>query len=210
MSPVELEEGRSMDHSISAVVLAAGMSRRMGTNKLLLSLRRGTVLTHILSVLQTCPLSETVVVTGHEREKVEKAIAECGFLEIVMAHNPNYASGEMLSSIQAGLSALRPDRHAALIVLGDQPLLDRRVVERILAAHAPGRMVIPSYHRKGGHPILIDRACWPAVLGLPHEGSLRDLLRRKREWVSYIEVDTDAILHDMDTPEDYRRAITNP
>ena len=124
-------------------------------------------------------------------------------------YNPDYATGEMLSSIQAGLAAMREASRcdAALIVLGDQPLIERRIVEQVIAAHEPGTVVIPSFNRHGGHPILIDRACWPEVLALPLNANLREVLRAHANWLRYIEVDTETILRDVDTPEDYGQAV---
>lgn len=189
--------------------MAAGLSRRMGTNKLLLPFGQHTVLAQVVSVLQDCPLAEIVVVTGHEREKIEASLgrhsAKHGGLRFV--YNPNYATGDMLSSIQAGLAAMPGDLGAALIVLGDQPQLERRIVDQVIAAHAPGAVIIPSFNRRGGHPILMDRACWAEVLALPLDASLRELLRAHPGWLRYIEVDTESILQDMDTPEDYHRVI---
>jgi len=197
---------------VSAVVLAAGLSRRMGTNKLLLPFGERTVLAQVISVLQGCPLGEIVVVTGHEHEKVEEMLGRypgrkgSGFRFV---YNPDYATGEMLSSIQVGLVAMREDSHcdAALIVLGDQPHIERRIVDQVIAAHKPGTVVIPSFNRHGGHPILIDRACWPEVLALPFNANLREVLRAHADWLHYVEVDTETILRDVDTPEDYGQAI---
>jgi len=199
---------------ISALVLAAGLSRRMGTNKLLLPFGEGTILTQVISVLQSCPLDEIVIVTGHEREKVEESIGRHlrpkpdGGLRFV--YNPNYATGEMLSSIQAGLAAMRDASYcdAALIVLGDQPHIERRIVDQVIAAHRPGTVVIPSFNRRGGHPILIDRVRWPEVLALPLDANLREVLRAHADWLHYVEVDAETILRDVDTPEDYKRSIS--
>jgi len=217
--------------TISGLVLAAGLSRRMGTNKLLLPFGERTILGQVVAVLQSCPLDEIVVVTGHEHEKVEEMLGRyrespslggsalnhsdpgrypnSGLYSTPLrfVYNPNYATGEMLSSIQAGLAAMREASHcdAALIVLGDQPLIERRIVEQVIAAHKPGTVVIPSFNRRGGHPILIDRACWPEVLALPISANLREALRAHTNWPRYIEVDTESILRDMDTPEDYAR-----
>ncbi len=195
----------------AALVLAAGLSRRMGTNKLLLPFGERTVLAQVISVLQSCPLDEIVIVTGHEHEKVEEMLGRYEDSGLRFVYNPNYATGEMLSSIQAGLAAMQEASHcdAALIVLGDQPLIERRIVEQVIAAHEPGTVVIPSFNRRGGHPILIDRACWPEVLALPISANLREVLRAHADWPRYIEVDTESILRDMDTPADYAHVIKN-
>ena len=202
---------------IAAVVLAAGLSRRMGTNKLLLPFGESTILSHIVSVLLACPLDEILVVTGHEREKIEEMLGRYvgrhppdGPSGLRFVYNPNYATGEMLSSLQTGLTAMRRALHcdAALIVLGDQPHIERRIVEQVIAAHEPGAVVIPSFNRRGGHPILVDRACWPEILALPPSANLRDVLRAHADWTRYVEVDSETVLRDVDTPEDYGRAIS--
>jgi len=92
-------------------------------------------------------------------------------------------------------------------VLGDQPRIERCVVERIIAAHEPGAIVVPSLDRRSGHPILVDRARWADVLALPPGANLREALRAHADWVRYVEVDTETILRDMDTPEDYERMV---
>ena len=195
---------------ITGLVLAAGLSRRMGTNKLLLPFKERTVLAQIIAVLQASALDDIIIVIGHERDKIEAAarrhITQRGGLRFV--HNPNYASGDMLSSIQAGLAAMQDDCSAALIVLGDQPQIERRVVEQVIAAHEPDTVIIPSFNRHGGHPILIDRACWPDILALPFGASLRDVWRAHPGWLRYIDVDTETILRDMDTPDDYRQMMS--
>ena len=195
---------------ITGLVLAAGLSRRMGTNKLLLPFKERTVLAQIIAVLQASALDDIIIVIGHERDKIEAAarrhITQGGGLRFV--HNPNYSSGDMLSSIQAGLAAMQDDCSAALIVLGDQPQIERRVVEQVIAAHEPDTVIIPSFNRHGGHPILIDRACWPDILALPIGASLRDVWRAHPDWLRYIDVDTETILRDMDTPDDYRQMVS--
>jgi molybdenum cofactor cytidylyltransferase len=195
---------------IAALVLAAGLSRRMGTNKLLLPFKEQTVLVQVVSVLQDCPLDEVIIVTGHEREKIEAAtrrhVTQRGSLRF--AHNPNYAAGDMLSSIQAGLAAMNDDCGAALIALGDQPQIERRIVEQVMAAHVRGAVIIPSFNRHGGHPILIDRACWPDILALPLGASLRDVWRAHPGWLRYVQVYTGTILRDMDTPDEYRQLVS--
>ncbi len=181
----------------------------MGTNKLLLPFGERTVLGQVIAVLQDCPLGEIVVVTGHEREEIEEMLGRHHgpHSTLRFVHNSHYATGEMLSSIQAGLAVLRSDCEAALIVLGDQPQIQQRVVEQVIAARAPGAVVIPSFNQRGGHPILIGRACWAEVLAQPHTASLREALRAHAGWVRYVEVDTETILRDMDTPEDYSRMV---
>ncbi len=188
---------------ISAVVLAAGLSRRMGTNKLLLPFQGKTVLAQVVAVLRESALDRVLVVMGHEAGLVQAMLGRYWPSGVDLVYNPHYATGDMLSSIQAGLAALPVNCDAALISLGDQPQIEQRIVEQVIAGHEPGKVIIPSFHRRGGHPILIDRARWPDVLHLPFNSNLRQVLRDHAEWVRYIDVDTETILRDIDTPQDY-------
>jgi molybdenum cofactor cytidylyltransferase len=189
---------------IAAIILAAGQSKRMGQNKMLLPFGRSTVIETIVSEIIAAEVNDIVVVTGHERNNVEAALsnfpARCVF-------NPNYAASEMIVSIQVGLTALSDQTQAALIVLGDQPRIQRDVVRRVVAAYTPNVVVIPSYQHRRGHPILIDRVLWDEVLSLPAKSTLRDFIRAHANKLRYVEVDSNSVISDIDTLEDYQEAI---
>lgn len=192
---------------VSAVVLAAGLSTRMGGQpKPLLPFGDGTVVEHILTVLSACSLHELVLVTGHGHEAFERLLAHWN---VCTVFNPQYASGEMLSSIQVGLGSLSTDSDATLIVLGDQPALSAPVVERVIAAYRQGRgsIIIPSFQMRRGHPILIGRNHWQNILRLEQGQTLRDYMRIVGSEICHVEANTPTILRDMDTPEDYRREL---
>jgi molybdenum cofactor cytidylyltransferase len=96
---------------------------------------------------------------------------------------------------------------ATLVVLGDQPRIQPKVVAQVMMAYSEGTgdIITPSYQMRRGHPILIDRRYWPEILDLPEDGSLRDVIDRHKERIAYVNVDTDSVLRDVDTPEDYRQ-----
>ncbi|MGQ9490712.1 MAG: nucleotidyltransferase family protein [Anaerolineae bacterium] len=211
---------------IPAVVLAAGLSRRMGRFKLTLPWGQTTVIGQVVATLEAAGLTDIIVVTGHRAPEVAAAIAGTAARTV---YNPAYATGEMLSSIQAGLqavqakpglqpppeanegrpgtvsitdAALRPP--AALLCLGDQPQMETATVRAVLAAGKAtswSHLVIPSYHMRAGHPILLPAWLWPAILA--HTGTLRDVLASHRAVTHYLVVDTPTVLTDLDTPEDY-------
>ncbi len=192
-----------VQRSIGAVVLAAGMSKRMGQPKVLLPWTgRKTIIEQIIEQLVLSRLDHIVVVTGNEALEVRR-LAERAGVETV--YNPHYSTGEMLSSLKAGLAALPTQVSAALVVLGDQPRLQPRVIGQVLTAYAEGkgRIIAPSYQKRRGHPILIDRRFWPEILALPPEGAPRDVINAHAGEIAYVEVDTDSVLRDVDTPEDY-------
>lgn len=186
---------------VGAVVLAAGLSSRMGQLKVLLPWEHGTILEHILRQLALARVREMVVVTGHEAERVAQAAGKFG---VRIAHNRGYARGEMLSSLQTGLRALPENVSAALVVLGDQPRLQPNVVSALLAAYAEGKgsIIAPSFLHRRGHPMLIDRRYWPELLGMT-EGAPRDVINRHASDICYVNVNTDSVLRDVDTPDDY-------
>lgn len=209
VSAVALADTRAADpvhevqRPVAAVVLAAGLSSRMGRHKVLLPWAGGrTILEHILHQLVLARIDPIVTVTGHRAADVR---ARADALGVETVFNPDYASGEMLSSLQAGLRALPEQIAAALVVLGDQPGIQPRIVQQVLMAYAEGRgeIVAPSYRMRRGHPILIDRRYWCEILSLPPGGAPRDVINAHADRVAYVNVDSDSVLRDVDTPQDY-------
>ncbi len=195
-------------NTITAIVLAAGQSRRMGQPKMLLPWGGTTVLGQVASTLAAAELGEIVVVTGGARQAVEAEIARLAAkLPVRGIHNPGYAQEGMISSIQCGLRAMTPGRRAALVALGDQPQTREGAVRRIVAAFAKtgAALVVPSYRMQRGHPWLVSRALWPDLLALSPAQTGRDFLHAHTDQILYLPVEDDSILRDLDTPEDYER-----
>lgn len=190
----------------------------MGAFKLTLPWRDSTVIESVVATLQAAQLAEIVVVTGHRAAEVEARLAGAA---VRCVHNPRYETGGMLSSIQAGLSDIAARRAsaqaqgvegappvvAALMCLGDQPQMEQATVEAVVAeGERTGwqRVIIPSYRMRAGHPILIPSSLWLQIMNTTE--SLRAALRSRDDLLTYLNVDTDSILADLDTPEDYARA----
>lgn len=191
---------------IGAVVLAAGQSRRMGRPKLCLPWGTTTILGQVITTLSSVGLDEIVVVTGAARQEVEALVLGlAGQLPLHTVHNPDYAQTDMLGSVQTGLRALSAQVEAALIVLGDQPQVQKRTVELVLEAYKNHRsgLVIPSYNKRRGHPWLAARRLWPSLLSLASEQTLRDFLSAHLDEILYVTIEDDSILRDIDTPEQY-------
>lgn len=189
---------------VGAVVLAAGLSSRMGSMKVLLSWQDGkTILEHILLQLIAAKPDHICVVTGHMADAVRAIAAPLG---VQVVHNPDYQQGEMLSSVKVGLSQLPAHLAAAMIVLGDQPRIQVRTVQQVMSAYAEGvgDIIAPSYQMRRGHPILIDRRYWRELLDLPPNGAPRDVINKYAANIGYVNVNTDSILTDVDTPQAYQ------
>jgi molybdenum cofactor cytidylyltransferase len=190
---------------ISALILAAGQSRRMGRSKMPLPWGANTVLGQVIEVLRVSLVDDVLVVTGGDRATIEQ-IAEAWRARTV--YNPHYATEEMLSSLQVGLEAMPVRTGAALIVLGDQPQIQRETVLAILheydETHAP--LIVPSYRMHRGHPWLIARELWPELLAMRPPETPRDFLDRHAQGITYVDMNTPYLLQDIDTPQDYEQA----
>ena len=190
---------------IWAVVLAAGESRRMGTQKLLLSFGNTTVVGAVVRTTQASRAGRTLVVLGADRDAIRREIEPRG---VDFAVNENYPLG-MLTSIQAAFQALPGDARAVVVVLGDQPFLASRVVDEVIAAYEESRkgIIIPTFEGRRGHPVLVDLKYRGEVLAFDPADGLRRLMRTHPEDIGEIEVGDANILRDLDTPEDYKEGV---
>lgn len=184
---------------IGAIVLAGGLSARMGSSKMLLPWGDRTVIEAVVQKLVPFHLADVVVVTGYKAGEIS---AQLKRYPIRTVFNSMYSKGEMLSSLRVGLRALDDNISAALVVMGDQPQISVRIVHRVLttAAQGPESIVAPYYMGRRGHPILIPQRYWKALLRLRH-GAPRDVINQHP--IMAVNVDTDSILRDIDTPEQY-------
>jgi molybdenum cofactor cytidylyltransferase len=187
---------------IGAVVLAAGMSRRMGRPKVLLPWRPGEIVIQAVVDALLPHASPVLVVGGYRIAEVSRAVTPRG-AQVVM--NPDYEMGEMLSSFKAGLAALPGDVEAALIALGDQPRIRAETVARLAAAFAdaPGGIVVPSYAMRRGHPLIIARRHWGEFMELGQDDAPRTVIERHKAAITYVLCEDDSIIGDIDTPEQY-------
>jgi len=196
-----------MGNNIAAILLAAGLSSRMGRPKLLLPWGATTVLGQVVSTFALAGMEKIIVVTGGARKQIEGLVAELAKdFPVRAVYNPQYSHGEMLSSIQAGLAALDSQTRAALIGLGDQPQVREETVRLICAAFVQVKspLVIPRFQNRRGHPWLAARPLWPKILALTAPTTPRQYLNTYTGQVEYVAADQ-SILQDLDTPEDYAR-----
>jgi molybdenum cofactor cytidylyltransferase len=196
-----------MTDSLAGLILAAGLSRRMGTPKMLLPWGDRTVLGQVLTTFHQAGLARILVVTGGEHQAVEAEVRRLAWeVDIECVFNPQYETGEMLSSIQCGLAALGGQVPAALIGLGDQPQLSLETVRRLIAAYnaEPERIIVPSYQFHRGHPWLVSRAEWGQIMALKPPQTMRDFFTAHDGEIRHVEADS-TIIKDLDTPDDYLR-----
>jgi molybdenum cofactor cytidylyltransferase len=188
---------------VAGIILAAGMSTRMGALKQLLPLGGRAAIEWSAEVVGR-RLDQTVVVLGHRAEEIAPVLAAYPVRWVV---NADYQTG-MLSSVQCGVRAV--DKAADyLICLGDQPRLSGAVVEQVLQARnqVSEGIIIPTASDRRGHPVLIRNAYRAEILGLPLDVGLNAVTRGHPEDTCELSVAEAAILIDMDTPVDYQREL---
>ncbi len=187
---------------VAGIVLAAGRSSRMAPhNKLLVPDRAGRpMVARVVDNLLSSAARPVIVVTGHRAEEVRAAVAG---RPVQVVHAPEYLDG-LSASLRAGIAAVPETASAALVCLGDMPLVTGRMIERLIEAYDPdeGRsVVVPTCRGKIGNPVLWDRRFFPDIAGLAGDVGARALLERHGEYVAQVELGTDAVLRDFDTVE---------
>ena len=179
----------------------------MGRAKLLLPWKNTTILGNIVNTLATAGIQEIIVVVRPAHDELCEHIRFLsGDLPIRIVTNESFNPEDMLTSIQYGLKAINSSPTAALIVLGDQPQIEEDTVHRIILAHQQinNLIVVPSFSMRRGHPWLIPYPLISQFIQLQHPLTPRDFLEQHKDEITYVIIENDSILKDIDTPDDYR------
>ncbi|HEV7893582.1 MAG TPA: nucleotidyltransferase family protein [Pyrinomonadaceae bacterium] len=190
------------DETISAVLLAAGRSRRMGAFKPLLPFGSRSVVETCVANLLEAGACEVVVVVGHRGEEVRAALA--GETRVRFAVNEVEGS-EMGVSVARGVEAVNAEAKAVLVALVDYPAVPTSAIESLIEARARtgARLVAPEWQGRGGHPVLVDLTLREELLSVVHEKGLRALFDARRAEVLRVPSDSPFVTRDMDTWDDY-------
>lgn len=186
----------------AGIILAAGLSSRMGAFKPLLELDGVSMVRRVVRLMGEAGAEPVIVVTGHRREELEQHLAGSG---MIFVHNPDFAATQQLDSLKLALSQVRPDCGRVLVSPADIPLVQRETVKRLLAVE--GDFVRPRFGRRAGHPVMMSAKLIPYVLKYTGADGLRGAVRAGGFQVLDVPVDDPAILMDNDTPEDFRRSL---
>jgi molybdenum cofactor cytidylyltransferase len=191
------EKGRS----IAAVILAAGRSTRMGgPNKLLAEIGGRPLIRIAAEEALASRAGPVIVVTGHQREKVEAALQG---LDVKRVHNPNFADG-LSTSVKTGLAAVPEAADGAIVCLGDMPQVRAQLIDKLIGAFDPERgalVVIPTIDGKRGNPVVWSRRFFPELMALEGDVGARNMIARYAEAVAEVPLTDTAALIDVDTPE---------
>jgi molybdenum cofactor cytidylyltransferase len=191
-------------HNIAAVVLAAGRSTRMGgPNKLLAEIGGRSLVRIAVEQALASRAKPVIVVTGHERERVEAALKG---LPVQLVHNPDFAQG-LGGSVRTGIAAVPAAADGAIVCLGDMPQVDAALIDRLIAGFAPEQgalAVVPTIDGQRGNPVLWSRRFFPDLMAIEGDVGARNLINRYGEAVVEVPVTGKGALVDVDTPEALR------
>src|SRR5215472_1199334 len=188
---------------VAAIVLAAGMSRRMGTPKQLLRLGGKSLLERTLNNVRGSGVDEIVLVLGASADEVRRHLATDGLRVVV---NPDFQQG-MGTSLRMGLAAVSASIQGALIVLADQPFVCSSTLDEMIAyrhKHAP-QILIPVFRGFRGNPVLLDRSVFPELMNLTGDIGCRAIFGSHLQSIHKLAVDDVGILLDIDNAEDWER-----
>jgi molybdenum cofactor cytidylyltransferase len=184
-----------------AIILAAGESTRMKVPKMLLPFRGKTIIEKVLENVVSSRIDKTVVVLGSDKDEILKLVSRW---PVTHCYNEAYKEG-MLSSVKCGFRFLQEEFDAALVFLGDQPMVGPEIINMVISAfRTSGKgIIVPVFKNKRGHPLLISSKYWEEIESLDTHIGLRELVRKFSADVLEIDTGTHNILRDIDTKEDY-------
>jgi molybdenum cofactor cytidylyltransferase len=201
--PQPREESTGPAHAprVVAIVLAAGLSSRMGRNKLLADIGGKPLVRRTVEAALASGASPVIVVTGNEARRVESALDG---LPVQFINNPDFSNG-LSTSLKCSIRNISSDSDGALVMLGDMPLVDSTLIARLIASFDPaeGRAICVATHKsKRGNPVLWARRFFPEILALEGDVGAKHIIAANDELVCEVEAPDDAPLLDIDTPED--------
>ena len=184
---------------VAAIVLAAGKSTRMGSNKLLADVGGQPMIRRTVAAMRQAA-DQTIVVTGRDAAEIASALDG---LPVSLVHNPDFADG-LSTSLRAGIAALTPDTDAVVVALGDMPLVSPEVVRKLIAAYSPAEhrsVCVPVFAGERGNPVLWGRQHFEALTSLGGDRGARVLFDPLADEIVDVAMADDAVLRDADTPE---------
>jgi len=199
--PQPRDEPVQSGRPIAAIVLGAGRSSRMGgPNKLLAEIGGKPLVRIVVEAALASRARPVIVVTGHQRERVEAALTG---LPVSFAHNPHFAEG-LGTSLKTGIAALPADVDGAIVCLGDMPQVDAGLIDRLIGALDPDKgalVVVPTIDGKRGNPVVWSRRFFADLMTVEGDVGARYLIGRYPEAVVEVPLTGNAALTDVDTPE---------
>ncbi len=191
---------------ISAIILAAGRSARFGELKQLLKVGNANLLETVVHGFLSSSVNEIVVVLGFRADEI---LAKSEFKTARVVVNPDYEQG-LGTSLKTGIEAVDPEASAAMVALGDQPLLSVNTIDAIIKKYSEtrGTVVAPFYGRRRGNPVLFDKSLFPELRKVVGDEGAKRVIGRMEEKIEKVMVDDLGVVFDIDSESDYRRLLT--
>lgn len=196
-----MESNPEQHRPIIGIILAAGMSTRLGRPKQLLEINGKALVAHVVDAGLATALDDLIVVTGYRSAAIEAAL---GTREVRFCHNEHFADGQS-SSLVAALDTLPPDTDAVVVLLSDQPTVRSVVIDRLLKQrrHTAPSIVMASYGGTSAHPVLFGREHFSELREIRGDQGARDVIRRHHSKVATVDGGADTPPPDVDTEEAY-------
>jgi CTP:molybdopterin cytidylyltransferase MocA len=204
-----------MKKKIYGLILAAGYSSRMGDFKPLVRYDQKSFIEHIINKL-VAVCDEILIVTGFNGYVLEDSVKAIYSIKQILKkidfiRNKDFVKG-MFSSVQCGLKAIINEMQESdyvMLHLVDQPHISEMVYEKLAheARSSAPKVILPSYEKKAGHPIMLSKSVVEKIIDAPVSDNLRDILRKFREEISYIEISDESIVQDVNTQKERERYL---
>lgn len=188
---------------VSAIILAAGRSSRMGAPKQLLKLRGKTLIRIVAESALASSVNEVVVVTGHQHQEVSTAVRD---LPVKVIFNPRHQEGQG-TSLALGVKAIDENSSAFLVLMSDQPLITASWINMVIREYKRSRCLAlrPICNGSPGHPVIFSHLLVRDLAALEGDQGARQVLKKLGDKVCYLPVQDEAVVFDVDTPEDFER-----
>ena len=184
----------------TAIILAAGEPRQMSLFQPMLKLNGKSVIRRQIEAFRMAGVQDILIVTGYHAGMLERHLLG---ESVRFVKNEDYATTDMMASVQCGLRALGSDCDRALITPGDVPYLHVQTIEKLLRSQKP--VAIPSFEGNAGHPAMVRKSCFASLLSYSGERGLRDALSLWKRETEFIPTDENGMLIDINTEQDYQR-----
>ena len=195
---------------VSAIILAAGESKRMGEeNKLLLSFKGKRVIEHVIGAVLDSAVKEVIVVVGHEQDQIRHALRE---YSVTFVENPSYQEG-MGTSIREGITQASEAAAGYMVCLSDLPLITSDEYTFLIHSflkqikNDPKAIAVPQFEGQRGNPVILSSVYRTAMMAQQGVMGCKGIVKRHPEHVQKVEMPTNHIIFDIDTPEAYQRLL---
>jgi len=186
---------------IAAILLAAGKSKRMiDENKLSKKFRNIPLLNHAIKNILDSHVDELIIVLGYEKEFINKLIPKNSKIKIIF--NKNFVRG-MSSSIKVGLNYLSKDTEFFFICLGDMPMINKKIYNRLISFRNKKDIIVPMYNNVQGNPVLFSKLIKPSIMSIDGDAGAKKILAENEEKILKVKINDTNINKDFNTKKDF-------